>query len=133
MAVEEQDAKPKRGTVQQAKLLEFKRKDATARVRMLDAVIETDETGKGRLCVDFEIDWHEGTERMRYYIDPPKPTPEVTFGPHRRISQRCDFEECNRLFPVSGRKDQKYCSNECYEAAKDWRTKQRRAGVTPQG
>jgi hypothetical protein len=62
-------------------------------------------------------------ERFILKLEPPKPNLPIDLGPHYRVSVRCGWEDCNRLFSLAERGNKLYCSDECREAAKEYRRK----------
>jgi hypothetical protein len=61
-------------------------------------------------------------------LDIPPPKAGVALvAPYRVLFQRCRHDPCNRIFPVSAKRNKIYCDDICYDAAKGQRKKIRNA------
>jgi len=69
-------------------------------------------------------------ERLRFKVERPKPNLAIGPNLYYFVKVRCGREDCNRLLSLAERGNRIYCSDECYEAAKRYRQKLRKAGCS---
>src|SRR5262249_40789508 len=66
-------------------------------------------------------------EIVHFYLRPPEPKLPIDSALYTFVLERCEWEECNRLYFVAEEGHKIYHDRKCYTAAKRWREKQRRA------